>query len=346
MSRLACHLTVPARGSEHTYQVITGMIMLARAKLIDLELSVGPSRAAGISPHILTAVVDRRLRLTYDMLDGYNLGQESTERELSRSDFYFKRSFDAEVHRDYAGAERIYRYGFNYAVMTRHTIFRRLEWVHTPRSAREITKWALGRDFLTVEDFEKLPRPASANPQVVYLTRIWDPSEVGPGIEAEYLEQMNALRADCIRALRRELGARFVGGLAPTRYANERYPDCVLDSALRRTHFISLLKKSDIGIATRGLFRSNGWSLAEYVASATGIVAETLSYAVPGSFAGGTNYLEFATARECVEQAVELIENPELLRRMKVANYLYYHSYLRPDRLILNTLLTALDRSA
>jgi hypothetical protein len=335
-----CRLEVPYT-SEHTYQVIGGLVLLARAGVIALDLALVPRRDGLGSPHLLTALLDGEIRVTYDMHDGYNLEPSAFAGELDHSDLYFKRSFDARRHAGLPGAERIHPYGLNYGVTTRHPIFRRLEWAAAERSARAIAKWALGRDRLAVEDFEEPPGPPRGEPRVVFITRAWDPGERSPP-EAEARESMNALRAGCVRALRSELGPRAVAGLAPTAYALERYPDCVSKTWLPRRSSIRQLREADVGVATAGLFGSNGWTLAESVAAARGIVTEKLAYETTGGFASGDNYLEFASPDECVERTVELLENPERLSLMKAANHAHYQAYVRPDQLVLNTLRIAL----
>jgi hypothetical protein len=143
-----------------------------------------------------------------------------------------------------------------------------------------------------------------------------------------------------VRALRRELGPRVLAGLVPTPYAVEHYGDCTLGRWLRRERFTATVKASEVGIATRGLHGSNGWSLD--VAAARAVVSEPLAYAVPGGFTAGVNYAEFASPDECVERTASLLDEDDALARMKRANYAYYQSYLQPDRLVPRTIDVAL----
>jgi hypothetical protein len=41
---------------------------------------------------------------------------------------------------------------------------------------------------------------------------------------------------------------------------------------------------------------------------------------------------------KCVEQIIKLANNKELIHKMSLNNYEYYNQYLRPDKLILNSL--------
>ena len=87
-----------------------------------------------------------------------------------------------------------------------------------------------------------------------------------------------------------------------------------------------------------GLHESIGWKTAEYVVAAKAVINERFHYEVSGNFEIGQNYLEFATADECISQVKYLIENPETVYLMKVKNQEYYQNYLRPSVLIKNTI--------
>ena len=75
------------------------------------------------------------------------------------------------------------------------------------------------------------------------------------------------------------------------------------------------------------------------------IVAEPLNYEAPGNLKSGTNYLEFRSPDECVEKVSQLFSDKELRYHMMAQNLKYYHSYLRPDSLVLNTILAALSNA-
>ena len=102
---------------------------------------------------------------------------------------------------------------------------------------------------------------------------------------------------------------------------------------------MKLLREFPIGIATTGLHGSIGWKLAEYVSYSKAIVTEKLNYRVPGHFEKELNYLDFVSPEGCVESAARLFQNYSLRCQLMINNYRYYQSYLRPDSLVLNTLL-------
>lgn len=154
---------------------------------------------------------------------------------------------------------------------------------------------------------------------------------------------MNRLRVGCIRRLRESFGKRFIGGLEPTDYARQNFPDCVLEGHLtRKANYLRVVRGADVCISTVGLLQSNPWKLGEYVALAKAIVSQPLAHEVPGDFLSGRNYLEFHTENECVAAVQALLDDPRKRYTMMANNYAYYQAFLRPDMLVWNTLQTAL----
>ncbi len=200
-----------------------------------------------------------------------------------------------------------------------------------------------GRAFCPVSAFEASPS-TSDRPRVLLLTRTWDPKVVQDDAAlAEAWASLNRNRATCIRLLRRELGPNLVSGFAPTPDAVRDYGDCVVDEprVTRKAFYLELMRRSEVCIATTGLAGSNGWRLGEYIAASRAIVSERLLAQVPGDFTSGTNYSSFETPEECVERVVTMVGDRQLRLSMMEANRRYYEAYLRPDRLVANSLSIA-----
>jgi hypothetical protein len=177
------------------------------------------------------------------------------------------------------------------------------------------------------------PQPDLA-PRLQFNVLLYDPDAAGTDAERrrEY-EAVTALRAGCIRLLRRELGERFVGGAIATSYALRHHSDIVLadpGSASRR-RYIEGLRQRPIAIATTGLHLSNGFKLAEYVGLSRAILSEPLHYDVPGDFHAGRNYLQFRTPEECLRGALSLLDDRDRRATMMQANWRYYNDWLRPE---------------
>lgn len=336
--------------SPHVSQIVTGFLMLQKMKIVDLNINFVPEHAANYpTPHMIEAVIDNKIKISYDMLDGYNFANQNIDNYLKGIDCYFKRSYNLNYHQDFACSARIFPLGFNYHVTTKGNILDYKLGKFSMRNAAALLyrNIVFGRrlNAFHTDHFEDMPHIDNET-LVLFLTRPWDPEE-DPNFSAGLKEErhyINNMRVSCIRKLREVFGSRFIGGFSPLPYAIERFPDCVVDGiSTKRYNFLQIVKKASICVATMGLHESNGWRLAEYIAASKAIVSEKLHYSVPGKFNCNENYLEFNNADQCVEQAMKLDGDKQLAYKMKLNNYYYYHNYLRPDRLVFNTLVVAFN---
>lgn len=364
MGNIHCRLVCSA-SSAHLSQLYTGYGMLARRGLISAEVVRGEDYKASLTaPARLTVIVNNRYRVAYDLADGRTVRED----DITRSDFYFKRSFDPAYVAGHEQGHKIFPLGLNYPVTGFNDYARRralwslrdglsssiadvrdtaITFVRSSKMLSRLTRATNGRDTSWFENFEGIP-DVSLPPRILLLTRTWDAHRAREKPEKfEELQHINTMRAECIRRLRKEFGARFLGGFAPSESALRDYKDCVIDNPAitRRDNYLRLVKEFSICVATMGLRRSNGWRLGEYVAGARAILSEQLYYTVPGDFRKEKNYLEFTTPDECVANAVKLMDDPSRRYEMMKRNYDYYHAYLRPDVLVWNSLQLVLMSS-
>jgi hypothetical protein len=180
---------------------------------------------------------------------------------------------------------------------------------------------------------------------VIFMARAWNPEKIENKTNREETEQINLNRAECIRLLRKEFGQNFFGGLAVDDYSQRYFGDVLLrdESLANQKSYLKTVKNFPVCIATKGLCQSNGWKLAEYIALSKAIVSEKLRYETVGDFAPDRNYLEFTTPEDCARQAVRLFEDKPLRNELMRNNYDYYQNFLRPEKIVLNTLLKALS---
>ncbi len=356
---ITCQLLSHSNGP-HVQQAYAGFLMLRRRGLIDLEQRfsgeqiIYPSRVRYLrdARRAHLSVLVNGLRLHYDAHDSW----EIDEPFLEAADLYFKRSFSPVHLRQLAARDKVYPLGLYYNVYPDG-----LDWRGLRRSFAFLdrTNWrqlARPLDPLNqlgftprVSIMEALPHHALSDepPKVLFMARTWDPYDVpdrSPAKVAEFHE-VNETRAACIRALKEAFGERFYGGFAHKPYAQKHYPDALMPdpSVATKGNYLKLLQGYPVCIATTGLLGSIGGKLGEYVASSKAIVTEKLNYGVLGGFSEGQNYLSFETPEQCVAQVQRLFEDDALRREIMANNARYYQGYLRPDALILNTLLTALS---
>jgi len=339
--------------SWHLAQVLAGFRELHRMGALRIIENIGSSPSSSrvastpwerSRDSLLRVVLNGETVLCYDTHDSDRLDEQA----LEEVDYYFKRGFLAEHRRRHNGA-KVFPLGLFYPVYSTSPDFSRARRVLAFASGFErlkrLIKSLVLQEQRNVRDFVPLPRLTQV-PRVLFLARVWDPMEVECHQWRHDREQLNDMRVRCIRALRRELGTRFVGGLEPTEFAVKAYPDCIAENPQWCRHYLAFQRGFPIGVATTGLHGSIGCKFAEYVAQAKAIVSEPLRFEVPGDLAPDSHYLEFSSPEHCVEAAVCLIEDHSLRIEQMINNYRYYHAYLRPDSLVLKTLAIAISSTA
>lgn|GEM_PF-3512680 len=245
-------------------------------------------------------------------------------------------------------------YGLNYPVLRSGVDLRMVSRASLPEGGRFVSDLAralavdrlLGRPACRrVHDLR--PRPAvvpDAGPTVVLQTRPWPASPELPEELRADRDAVTTLRASCIRALRKELGPRFVGGFTPTAHARRNYADCIVDTAdAAGPMLLHRMGAVPIVVTTRGLVGSVTWTTGEAVALGRAVVAETLRAVIPGGFDEGTHYLAFDDVDGCVARCVHLVEHPDEVAAVSAANTRYHDQHLRPDRQVRRVLDAASD---
>lgn len=330
----------------HLSQILTGFTMLARQRKLRIQIQDSPEDAALPYRSAMLVVAYRGKTLVYDMLDGYQ-HEDAIRYHLTHSDYYFKRSFseskNAALALDWEG--KMFPLGFNYHVSCVGHPLDRPFWKEKIKEILHMENYMWSSTWFSPGKFEQRPQKCTV-PQVLFLTRLWADDASMPEHLREERQQINRMRMDIIRQMRAMEGdIHFVGGLPDTDLARSTAPDLIMPSELtERRNYVKCLRRSDICIGSMGLFESIGWKTGEYVAAAKAIINERFHYTVPGNFEKGTNYLEFETTEQCIRQVETLAGDSERIYRMKCQNREYYLNYLRPDKLVGNTLAIVDER--
>ena len=326
----------------HPNQVYDGFARLQKQGVVDLR--VVPTSGSYYKGVLHTEINGKHV--IYDTLDGLIwLDKPLAENmdyfvENIDCDYYFKRSYTPKLL-PYVNNRFVYRsLGLNYG----------LDYIgNYPRPLiRKIKNWIIERKFVErfsykkifrLEDLECEPYPSKEH-HILFLARLWNPDDVSWNREwYEERPKMNEMRMGIVRELRKMFGDRFVGGIQRDAYSEKVCPDLMVPEQMtRRDNFLKEVRKSDICIATTGLFDSIGWKFAEYMAASRAIISEPLRYELPGDCVAGKNYLSFTTVEQCIEAVERLISNDDMLKTMMHSNREYYMNYVRSDKMILNTL--------
>lgn len=290
--------------------------------------------------------------------------------DLATADVYFKRSYRKTFveQLDVSLRNKVLPLGLHYGCLSRNesavTRFKRVfarnsnsgAFARTPTRAiaqlfASPAKLVMKRRFAYsgfddvpfMDEFEVGP-DEPAERQIFYRTRVYSPREAPDTYRSGRLDAINNNRVSTIRALKGHFGDRFIGGLRPSRYAQEAYPDCVVRNDPGLVGHLALSKTCLINVNTAGLHDSTSWKIPEYMAGSRCIVSEPLIYEMPVPLLPRKHYLVFHTPEECVRACRELLDDAAMASAMRRENFLYYTQNVRPAQLMLRSLETALAR--
>lgn len=318
-------INISAR-APHLCSVLTGFIMLEKQGKLRLSIN---GDAELPQKGLLEVLIDDK-RLAYDMMDGYNYTSEKEINDyITTCDFYFKRSFSDELNKRIfsQNESKIYKWGFNYLATCAENKFfnddpskRVIETVNFFRGRKSLK-------YFTYDKFEREP-DYTADPQILFMTRLWDRSQTSE----KNIDEINLMRIELVKELKKEYPKNSVCGIYDNELARKICPELILpEKFTNRKNYIEIMKNSDICIASTGLHGSIGWKTGEYIAASRAIISEKPNYEVTGDFEIGKNFLEFENVDECMKHIDFLVNNPEKIYEMKKRNHEYYQNYLRPD---------------
>jgi len=354
MKKILCELQY--HKSRHLNQIYSGFEKLSRHNIVDLKVRYVDSR--NDEDMISRVLVNGKYKVIYDTHDGLNWIKKEDEnlnlnkfKELTaEADFYFKRSYKSCLN-DIAASNCSYHpLGFNYNVipdrkLTRDSLLYTLGRFKEPKKVyRDIVNYKV--EHLTASDYEFIPKVNPEN-KILFLCRLWEFEKYDSApIFQSQIEAINELRIASIRACKEAFGERFIGGVYDNSTSHKYAPDLIVPNEYtHKLKFLDLIKSSNICIGTTGLHNSIGWKMGEYVAASRAIISEPLHYELPGDFEEGTNYLKFENTDELTSQIDILLCDKRKMTDMMVANHKYYNSYLKPEKLVLNTLHQVLSGS-
>lgn len=360
MLKIKCKL-ISSSISHIIQHLYTGFFILYKNRIIDLSQEVKKENYydVGNIQHLrdarkahLCVILNSTIKLYYDVHDSWEIDEE----KLDDSDFYFKCNFSVKYLKNLGkNIDKIYPLGLKYIVYPDYIDKFALERSVRLSNSRRERLFEIFRSLCILDSYTFIPRHRfmwslpdyDAAPKILFMTRAWDPYD-NPDRTKDKIEErisMNETRSKCIRLLRSNFGDDFYGGFSHDKFAIENYRDCLIaDSSLSaKGNYIKLLMSFPICVTTTALHGTIGAKLGEYVAFSKAILSEKLNPEVPG-FENGENYLEFNTPEECVAKARQLFSDTKLRKEIMLNNAKYYQSYLKPDSLILHTLLLALSK--
>jgi len=213
------------------------------------------------------------------------------------------------------------------AMMAGHEIAARLP----PRKSVS-SMWRQLRIFAflsTLDEYEDTPA-GNKQKQVLFQTRLWDPSEE----EGDWVEECNRHRVEMVRVLRRRLGTRCVGGLIRTPFTEKNYPELLSNltatAKSKRPEFIRLCRQFLVRVNIKALFDAVPYSLGETLAANNCLVSENIRNSFATPLVEGEHYVGFRTPDECADRCEELLDSDDQANRLREGAHAYYSKAVRP----------------
>lgn len=320
----------PRHDVVHTSKVFAGFDALARkgAAKVAFRRPVGDEAWLAGDPIVVCFDLDgpSLVRVALDLRDGEGTSYPIIE----RVDWYLKRAwYRPEVAKlPEARRARVLPFGLNFGMRTRGSTVRFLRAVGPAMIAEGRPGLARLRQLLAVpgpRNFEQGPE-APVEPVVAFQTRLWTKDEIVP----EEVEPLNAERVAMVRALKAAFGDRFVGGLVPTAFAREHYPEDLTPHSSKYAEYLAIKKRCLVSVYTRGVEHSLAFKLGETFAASQCLVSVPLRYETPAPIEAGRHYLPFSSPDECVAACRELLADPARAAAMRRANHEYYLREIEP----------------
>ncbi len=325
--------------SPHLSQIYDGFEKLRKQGIIDVTYK-------NVNVHErdprLTVILDNQYTIIYDLLDGLNWSDGTLTEKLeffknnTKAHYYFKRSFPKELVYYNPSGCKVFPLGLNYPINAEGKFKLIKELVFNSVVFKKLKPF---HKRYPSELFESKPVYNKPN-NILFYASLWNPDGVDSDFSKQEREIINEQRIHVIRTCRKEFGKIFEGGIVKTKFSESRCKDIVApETSTQKLNYLKKVKSSNICISTTGLHGSIGWQMGEYIAASKAIVSMPLNYELPGSFLENKNYLSFRNDNELITNIYSLLNSKEAQINMMNHNFEYYNAYVRPDMLILNSLL-------
>ena len=333
--------------SPHLSQIYVGFELLKKYGFLEYSLNNSRFDKQATKP-VLRVTLNQKYTVIFDTLDGLNWIEGTIDENLNHfrnnlnADFYFKRSY-CKLVKDFAPNNcKVYPLGLNYHIGDRIQAKDIKETIKDIIGNNSLlrTLFKVNKNNFNVESYEYFPIPQD-DAKILFLTRLWNPDDVDLQHLKDERARINKNRINCILACRKEFKENFMGGIQKDNYSSKFDKELLAPFALtNKGSFLNGIKDHNICIATIGLHNSIGWKFGEYVAASRAIITEPIVYELPGCFDENRNYLTFRNEKQLIYQIRYLMSDKHKLFEIMNNNFLYYNNYLRPDRLVMNALLS------
>jgi len=291
----------------HIAKTVTGLCQLESQDHINLTLRLSSS----IGEHAIVLEWG-------GMKAGIDLSDHSDRLmpELSDCNPYFKRCIRAE---DVKPDDQIRPFGLNYSCRSTRATLRLLSLFGSFNVIRRRSEWRRFFFIPLYTEYERKPAQ-NASPTILFQARLWDPVDC-PGDE-----HVNEERVRLLLALRGEFKERLAGGLAPTPYAMQHYPELLTKHPSWPSHYVRWAREHLISIGFRGLFGSLGFKIAEAFAASQCLVFEpTTAY-----LSAEAPLAMYRSVEECIKTCDHFLSHPGDANELRNKAWEYYRTEVEP----------------
>lgn len=366
---LKCDIRYGNRKEAHLSQIFVGFKLLEDEGILRINSIKFDEELKNkyLFSAVIEVCINDSIMMVFDESDGYQSIHklELFDKSIKDVDFYFKRSYDPEVHKKHKYGYKVKPLGLNYHITCKDNPFYKFYSENKGiKKIKDYIEYKKSMKYyyskINYTEFESEKHYESYN--VIFFARLWDSNTLSiENIEKSYpylnkseiekiyikwkddLENVTSQRINLVRALKKELGEKFIGGLEDNKISRELAPELIVSKNYTdKFKFMNIIKSNNICISSVGLHGSIGWKFAEYVAAGKCIVTDPLKYELPGEFQEGKNYECYNNIAECVEKVKYLLDNTNKIYDIESANIEYYKKNLRPDKLVLNAIQIAI----
>lgn len=316
-------------------QLFSGFEIMNKRGEIDLNYQLEMGR---YPVNILKTEINGRI-VFFDLADHSKIDNAIYE----KSDYYVKRML---LTTDMETKSKLLPYGLFYPVYFSNRWLRNIFLKDAALLKFSLRYWKVYsrilniKDCIAVSEISKVESTPFENNQVIFRARLWDPVVPGRNWEKVERNSINAQRIELNRLLRQKFNGRFIGGIRQDDFSERLCPDLLISmKEFHKKKFLSILKKTSIGVINPGLEKSIGAKMGEYVAHSMAILTTPIyKYEVHGSFKEGENYLTYSNNEQCVKLVEKLFKDEVLRKKLQNNNLKYYAEYLHPEKKIKNIL--------
>ena len=370
MEKIKCRIKYGNKTESHLSQIFTGYKMLEDSGILIIE-SIEYDKSLKdkyLFSSIIEVILNDTVKVAYDLADGYQSIHrlDLFDKAIEDIDFYFKRSYDPNIHTNHKYGYKVKPLGLNYHVTCKNNPIYKFSSANKGiKKIKDFIKYNKSQksyyNNIKYYNFESENHFDSYN--VMFFVRLWDSNILSlDNLLKSYsyltyneinqlydkwkyqMDYVTSQRIDLVNGLKKELGDKFIGGLEDNEIARKLCPELISKNKYTdKFQFMNMTKSNNICIASVGLHDSIGWKFGEYVAAGKAIVTDPLKYVLPGDFKEDKNYKCYSNIDECINKVKILLSDIDEVHRMEENNIKYYKKYVRPDNLVLNTLNVALD---